>query len=234
LDDVQTDQSVSLDWNLVAEMRTKHVLENEKQALGFFFSGHPFDEYQAEFRAQGFTPFDRLQPSKDKGERSRVAGVIQAVKEMVGKEGNRMAFVALADDKAKLEVAFFAEAYARVKPLLQADTLLVVEGHLGTDFRSGDLRMRAEAVWDLASYRANQAKCLTVTLPENLLIDQVKQLVFTIKQAPKGVLPLIFELTHEEWSVQGLLDAQWMVNPDEDWLENLRLAHPSLTVALTY
>jgi DNA polymerase-3 subunit alpha len=234
LDLPQTEMTQDLPWTMVREMRTKHRLEHEKQALGFFLSGHPFDEYCDEFRALGFVPLDRLTAAKDKNERTKVVGMVQAIKEMVGKEGNKMAFVALADDRAKLEVAFFGEVYSQVKPHLQMDRLLVVEGHLAPDFRSGDLRMRADQAMDVAGYRERFAKCLAIEVQQPLDAETARALILRLQQGPRGQLPIQVTFVQSEFCVPMKMTSQWLFCPQDSWLEGFDDFSAQVSATLVY
>ena len=77
----------------------KEKLKNEKMALGFYLSGHPFDAYAEEVRQFVRTGLNRLNPQR---ETQLLAGIIYAIRTQVTRRG-RMGIVVLDDGTARVE-----------------------------------------------------------------------------------------------------------------------------------
>lgn len=86
-------------------------LKEERGALGFWLSGHPYELYQHEVAHYTSLALGQIQPSRDS---VKLAGVVTNVRVVQGKRG-RMGVVQLDDGTAVLEVVCFSEAWERLK-----------------------------------------------------------------------------------------------------------------------
>ena len=71
-----------------------------------------------------------------KPEKQLIAGIIYAMRTQMTRRG-KMAFVALDDGEAQVEVAVFNEVYERHRDILREDQLLLIEGKVSKDDYSG-------------------------------------------------------------------------------------------------
>jgi len=106
-------------------------LTEEKTMLGFWISGHPLDAYRDEL--QSFTTFtnDRLKSASD-GREVTVGGIITAVKKMLDKKGNMMAFVTLEDYTGSTELILFSSCFDKSKEFVEEDRMVLVTGRVST------------------------------------------------------------------------------------------------------
>jgi DNA polymerase III subunit alpha len=125
-------------------------LAQEKLALGYYFSGHLFSEFEQEARRIAPTRLADLKQSRDS---LRVCGVVVSVRQQNTRRG-RMCAVLIDDGTAQLEVAVFSELFERRRALLKEDTLLFVTGRARFDEFSQRLAVTADELMDLA-----QARC---------------------------------------------------------------------------
>jgi DNA polymerase-3 subunit alpha len=116
-------------------------LQNEKDVLGFFVSGHPLDKYSEKLRnlkvvdtvtACEMKPepqqFRRGQP--DTANEIQIAGVITGLKVAKSKRGEMYAQAALEDTVGKIELIAFASAYEKLAEKLKIDVPVLVRGVL--------------------------------------------------------------------------------------------------------
>jgi DNA polymerase-3 subunit alpha len=135
-------------------------LQNEKQSLGFYLSGHPFSAYRDELRRFARTPLANLQPQQ---ESVMLAGVIYGVQVRNSRRG-RMAILTLDDGSARVEVVVFGELFHEKRAVIQEDQVVVVKGRVFPDEFSGGLRITADQVMDLAEVRAAHARLLRLCI----------------------------------------------------------------------
>jgi len=137
-------------------------LQNEKAALGFFLSGHPFRAYEEELAGLVRTRLDQLQARR---EPVLVAGMITALRTQVGRRG-KMAFVTLDDGHDHVEVTVYNELLDSVRALLREDQLLVAEVRVMQRVAdNGDaqgLRIVAESLFDIGTARRRFARAIHV------------------------------------------------------------------------
>jgi DNA polymerase-3 subunit alpha len=134
-------------------------LLQEKSALGYFFSGHPFTSYLAEVSSFAKRQLDSLEPSRDP---VMLAGIAVSLRTQMTRRG-KMLILLLDDATAQVEVVIFNELYEQNRHLLKDDALLVIEGKVNRDDYSGGVRVTAERIYDLAGARTRFAQGLRLT-----------------------------------------------------------------------
>jgi DNA polymerase-3 subunit alpha len=135
-------------------------LQNEKQSLGFYLSGHPFNAYREELRRFARTPLANLMPQH---EPVTLAGVIYGVTMRNSRRG-RMAVLTLDDGSARVDVVVFGELFHERRAVIQEDQVVIVKGKVFPDEFSGGLRITADAIMDLAEVRAAHARLLRLSI----------------------------------------------------------------------
>ena len=85
------------------------------KALGFYISGHPYEEYEDEIRNLAVTPIGNLRA--DAAANQTCAGVIVSLRVMRTKRGNLAIFL-IDDRSARIEVTADSEIFERQRQLL--------------------------------------------------------------------------------------------------------------------
>ncbi len=111
----------------VPEWLTKERLSLEKEALGFYISGHPLDPHAADVKRFATATTETLATLRDKTE-VRVCGVVSALSEKVTKRGDRMAFFAIEDQYGSVEVMVFPDTYVKCSIHLKSDDPILLTG----------------------------------------------------------------------------------------------------------
>ncbi len=120
----------------------------EKEALGFYFSGHPFRLYRKELSPVLAFSLNQLSPQK---ESVWLAGIVSSIRSKMGKNGKTY-FVQLDDGSGELELLFFAEKFNEIKDWVKEDKLLLVKTKLEKDPQER-WNARVELCLDLAHFR---------------------------------------------------------------------------------
>jgi DNA polymerase-3 subunit alpha len=110
----------------------KERLRYEKEALGFYVTGHPLDKYERELRRLKHLSTAELATVPD-GSVVTLAGVIQGVKLRNNKSGKRYAVCTLEDREGTVEAIAWPETYRRYEALLHGDEPVVARGKLDLD-----------------------------------------------------------------------------------------------------
>jgi len=152
--------AAALELARVAPWSERERLTNEKQSLGFYLSGHPFNAYREELRRFARTPLASLVPQNDA---VYVAGVIYGVVVRNSRRG-RMAVLTLDDGSARVEIVVFGELFQEKRAVIQEDQVVVVQGRASTDDFSGGMRITADKLMDLAELRAAYARVLRLSI----------------------------------------------------------------------
>jgi DNA polymerase-3 subunit alpha len=113
----------------IEEWGDRERLNFEKDALGFYITGHPLARYSAEIKRFATCDTAGLLERKEK-EEVRVCGIVSGIKELVTKKGDRMAFISLEDLSGSVEVIVFPEVFQAASDYLHGDEPLMVYGTL--------------------------------------------------------------------------------------------------------
>ncbi|MEO8154875.1 MAG: DNA polymerase III subunit alpha [Rhizobacter sp.] len=130
----------------------------EKAALGFYLSGHLFDQSAAEVRQFAKR---RIADLIDSREPQILAGIVGDLRVINGQRG-RVALFKLDDKSEYIEAVVNEELLNANKDLLKDDELIVVLGKVQPDRFSGGMRLNVQQVWDLATARCRFGKYLRV------------------------------------------------------------------------
>jgi DNA polymerase III subunit alpha len=138
----------------------KERLSLEKTAVGFFLSGHLFDESEREVRQFVKLKVDDLMESR---EPRTVCGIVSDMRVINGQRGKLAIFKI--DDKSGVIEATADEALINAnKNVLKDDELLIFEGKVQPDRFSGGLRMQVNRMWDIPAARAKFGRYLKVAV----------------------------------------------------------------------
>ena len=105
------------------------LLSFEKEALGFYITGHPLARHAEAIRRFATCDTSSLNERADK-EEVKVCGIVAGLKELTTKKGERMAFVTLEDLSGFVEMVVFPEVYQAAAELLKSEEPLLVSGTL--------------------------------------------------------------------------------------------------------
>lgn len=196
------------------------TLENEKNTLGFYLSGHPLDHYENELAQLAPRKIADLHENLKHG--VTIAARIATLRFLFTKRGDRMAFVSLEDQSGKIELAIFSDVIQEARELLVKDAIVLVEGEISTDEYNGGLRMSCKKITSLQQARLHHAKCCVLYFPESADETTMQQLEDILNQHKPGICPLQIRYQHPNYSVTLKCDNAWRFTPEEACLEQIR------------
>lgn len=194
------------------EWPAKERLGLEKEALGFYITGHPLDAFAEDLPRLATVNALSLAQAASAGGRFgaevAMAGVVAAIKERPLKNGNgRMAFVTLEDHLGCVEVLIFSKAFAEGESALKSGEPILVRGHCmvdGDDEGGGQVKLRAQSITTLSQERVQRARSLELKLPiaraDEKFFLQLKQ----IFSQHRGSVPVTLELIQPDAFVATL------------------------------
>jgi DNA polymerase-3 subunit alpha len=138
----------------------KERLTFEKTAVGFYLSGHLFDEVAMEVRRFVRMKIDDLVDSR---EPQLLAGIISDFRVINGQRG-KLALFKLDDKSAVIEATADENVINAHRNLLKDDELVIVQARLQPDRFSGGFRLSVQQAWDLATARCRFGKFLRVAV----------------------------------------------------------------------
>ncbi|HSW19207.1 MAG TPA: DNA polymerase III subunit alpha, partial [Ramlibacter sp.] len=138
----------------------KERLTYEKTAVGFYLSGHLFDEVTLEVRRFVKRSIDDLIDSR---EPQLLAGIVSDLRVINGQRG-KLAIFKLDDKSATIEATADENVLNANRHLLKDDELVIVMAKQQPDRFTGGFRLSVQQVWDLATARCRFGKYLKVAV----------------------------------------------------------------------
>jgi DNA polymerase-3 subunit alpha len=203
----------------------KQLLAFEKEALGFYVSGHPLDRYRSDLtRYATATTSDFSMGARSQGEHS-IGGIVSQYREMITKKGDKMARFMLEDSAGTLEVIAFPKTFEKTRTNLVSDEPLLCSGQVKNEGNSDapEWKMLLESAAPLSQLREQKSSRVDIHLDADALThDQIAELKTILANATRGNCRAILRLKIGQRSetVISLPDA-WDVSPNEDLLTRL-------------
>jgi DNA polymerase III subunit alpha len=145
-------------------------LQKEFDAIGFFLTGHPLDDYAValkRLRVQSWADFARAVKAGTGG--GKVAGTVVSRTERRTRNGTKMGIIGLSDPSGHYEAVLFAEGLAQYRDLLEPGTAVLL--FLTGEVQAEEVRARIQSVEPLDEAAAKMQKGLRVFLRNEAPID---------------------------------------------------------------
>lgn len=237
--DVAVDAPEAID---MPEWQEQDYLRNEKEALGLYLSGHPFDAVRAD--AMAFVDgklvdlMSETPPQSTKGERNyakggrevTVAGLVADIR----KRGNRVS-VTLDDDTARMEISLFSEAFQEFRHLLVKDEIVVIGGALRYDDFLSNWTINAKNVTHIDRIIESRARSMVLNLAPNghgeALLVRLHDVLLPHRE---GSCDVSVQYVGESASARLKLGPEWTVRPSRELRDKLSELLGSKNVRMLY
>jgi DNA polymerase-3 subunit alpha len=113
----------------VPEWDQKKMLSIEREALGFYITGHPLLRYSERLKYITNANSGNLISKNDK-ETITIAGIVTGISEKKTKRNDIMSYVTIEDLKGSVNTLFFADLYKKYYSLLHEEEPVVIKGTL--------------------------------------------------------------------------------------------------------
>lgn len=139
------------------------MLAKEREALGFYMSGHPLHNYDIEYRSFATIHLGETENLQE-NTLVKACGVITEVKTKIDRSGKTMAFFKLDDLTGSCECIMFGIAFEKYgQHIKEESTVLIV----GRPEMSGDaVKLHVESVYPLYAAKFEFTKNLQITLEQ--------------------------------------------------------------------
>jgi DNA polymerase-3 subunit alpha len=212
----------------LTEWSDRERLAHEKEALGLYLTGHPFDavRHDATFFVDAkladlvSEPAPQSNGDRGYGQGRRevtVAGLVMDIR----KRGNRVT-VTLDDDTGRLDVSLFSEAFQEFRHLLSKDEIVVVGGALRYDEFMGAWQLNARKVVPIDRVIETRAHGMILKLAPNgqgqRLLSQLHDVLLPYRQ---GTCDVAVQYTGDAAMARLNLGPEWAVRPSRELRDKL-------------
>ena len=214
------------------------LLSNEREALGLYLTGHPFDAVRndAQFFVDGRLADLAGEPPPVERKMARVrrevtvAGLIVDIR----KRGNRVSVI-LDDDSGRLEASLFNEAFQEFRHLLVKDEIVVIGGALRYDDFNGAWSVNARNVLHIDRVIESRAKSMVLRLaPNGQGEDLLLKLHDVLLPYREGNCDVAVQYFGDSAAARLDLGPEWAVRPSRELRDKLTELLGSNNVRLLY
>ena len=185
-------------------------LTHEFNAIGFFLSGHPLDDYKSLLQRTRVASFEDLETRVEK--EVMVAGAVIKVDERKSKKGNPFAFITLSDATGQFEMTAFSEVLNGAREILQVGALVVAT--VSIEREDGEIRLLAQSMRPVDDVVANTEAGLRIFVEKPEACDGLRTRLEAVEQ-PKhkrgGEVSLVIMTPERE--VEMRLPHKYAINP---------------------
>ena len=193
-------------------------LSAEFEAVGFYLSGHPLDQYERVLAKLGIRRFSEFEALAQRGATAgRLAGIVIAARERRSQKGNKFAFATFSDVTGQFEAVIFSDTLAASRELLEPGTPVIVSVEAERDGES--LKMRVQSIEALDKAAANVPRNLKIVLDRRKLTQNSAHLAeigSRLKPASRGgEVRLVLPLFERGCEMEFVLPGRYEVSPQD-------------------
>jgi DNA polymerase III subunit alpha len=145
------------------EFPRKEVLQTEKDLLGFYFSGHPMDEFRKIWERCADLDLSHTERAAPKRKYTVVAQ-LKEWREILTKTGRKMAFGSVEDYRGSIEIVVFADMLEQSRDRFAPDAVLCLRGEV--DLSRSNPSLKVEEVLDPSGLKEKSYKEIHLRLSE--------------------------------------------------------------------
>jgi DNA polymerase-3 subunit alpha len=219
--------AMALSSEVLPDWSRRVRLDGERDTLGLYLTGHPFEEFEHEVRPIisgriADITGDRPPPSANegfqqfRGKPATVAGMVFDL----GKRGGRVIFT-MDDRSGRIEASMFEDVWQQYRTLIAKSAILVVEGSLRFDEYIEGWRLTAKRVFDIDHAREQYARRLVLRWPEKADRNFIKTLEQTLKPFRGGRCAVAVRYQSSAARAELVLSEEWSVKATRELTERI-------------
>lgn len=170
----------------------RELLANEKEALGFYVSGHPLEDYAESISA--LTKFDSGNIAEaSHGDQVSIGGLVIDLVVKTTRKGDRFALFRLEDQFGSVKIVCWPEAFGRYREAIRDDQVLLATGRLELS-DEGQATLIAQEVQPLESARAKATRLVVIRAAADSIGGTNLTALIDLVSVNPGATPLIIEI----------------------------------------
>jgi len=147
-------------------------LSREFDAVGFFLTGHPLDDYEVVLQSLGAETWaDFSAKAQTRHVVGKLAGTVLSARERKGKTGNPYAFVAFSDATGQFEAVIFSEALIAGRPLLEPGSVLLLD--VEAEAEGETVRVRVQGLSSIDNTAEERSSGMKITVDDPQALSQL-------------------------------------------------------------
>jgi DNA polymerase-3 subunit alpha len=170
----------------------REELRHEKEALGFFLTGHPLEKYKSVLAMMSDATSKDIKGSVN-GREAVFGGLVVSVKKILDKKQNPMAFVTVEDREGQAEAILFSSVLEKARPHVQEDAVVLLKGRI-SNRNGGEGKLLVDSVTPVSEEHFPASKEVHVTLDLGALGEETVEELKKLAAAKTGEAKIYFHL----------------------------------------
>jgi DNA polymerase-3 subunit alpha len=167
-------------------------LGQEFEAVGFYLSGHPLDEYRTVLARSGVKLWQQFAASVKRGDTAgKLAGTVIYKQERKSRQGNRFAFVGVSDPTGQFEAVVFADTLAAARDLLEPGSAIILKVEASLD--GEDVKLRVQSVEPVDTAASAVASGLEIIIRDRRPLPSIATRLTNGGKSPVKLMVMIDE-----------------------------------------
>ena len=175
----------------IPEWQENQKLAYERELIGFYVSSHPLSKYAKILKNYATATTANLSEFNHQADVT-IGGIIDTMKEILTKKGDKMAFLSLQDLNGACETVVFPTVYKAAGALIQKDALVFVKGKV--DARDDVAKLLADEIIPLEEVPKRYTRMIAINIKTAGLGAETLQDLRKILQTHKGGTPVYLTL----------------------------------------
>ena len=193
-------------------------LSAEFEAVGFYLSGHPLDQYERVLAKLGVRRYNEFEILAQRGATAaRLAGIVLAARERRSQKGNKFAFATFSDATGQFEAVIFSDTLAASRELLEPGTPVIVGIEAERDGET--LKMRVQSLEALDKAAAGVPRNLKLVLDGKNVASNamgLSEISGRLQSRPRGgEVRIVLPLDDRRCEMEFVLPGRYDVSPQE-------------------
>ena len=203
------------------EWEESQLLENEKEVLGLYLSGHPLLKYADELEEfSNFDFTDKVIMNND--DKVRIGGAIGEVKMHFDRKNNQMAFFKLDCLGGQAEILAFSDTFSKYKQFIKNDMVVFVKCKPTDDTDFSDLKIIADEIITVDKARDLYSKNINIRIDPDQMSNVDVDALFDLAKGHKGKCGLMFHVPNDRGKQQRIFSHNIKVSSHQSFLKKLR------------
>ena len=192
------------------------LLKHEKEALGFYITGHPLTKYRKQLEKKNAKKTSEFEDISD-GEEVLIGGILRTIKKIQTRsKAEIMAYCTLEDADGSIEVIVFPQLYRTSLPILQKDMLLLIKGTV--DKTEKGIKVVSTEISRIDDLEAKRGR-VEINFKHPLSNSSGLQILRSLLSDCKGEYPLYLRISLKD--AEALISTGLKISPDHEMINKL-------------
>jgi len=207
------------------EWSTLEKLNQEKEVVGIFISGHPLDDFKLEIENFGKGNLSHLADLKKiKGHELAIPAICTGVQDRMTKKGKPFGVLSVEDYYGSHDFFVFGEDYIRLKPYFIHGQYLFIKGKAQSRKWSKDeneLEFKISTIELLSELRDAKVKSITVSIENEKITEELINNIKALLDIHQGKCEFSMQVKDKEEGVIKLNSRSKRVDLNDDFLQQM-------------